>query len=197
MRIERLVSNFDLDVEWIHFPLHPETPPGGKSLEALFAGRNFDLTGMLARLRQVAESQGLPWGGRTHTYNSRLAQELALWADTEHPASSPHSGSSIHDALFRAYFVDGLNLHDIEVLVEVATTVGLPAEQARSVITERRFREAVDAHWQDSREAGVTGVPTFVIDGLAVVGAQPYEMLERLVKTAIENSRNSTTANPS
>ena len=178
MRIERLVSEYQLEVEWIHFPLHPETPPEGKSLAELFAGRNFDLEGMLARLRQVAESQGLPWGDRTHTYNSRLAQELALWADTEHP------GSGIHDALFRAYFVDGLNLHDLEVLVKVATSVGLPTENARSVVTERRFKNAVDEHWQSSREAGVTGVPTFVVEGLAVVGAQPYEMLERLVKTA-------------
>ncbi len=178
MRIERLVSAYELEVEWIHFPLHPETPPEGKSLAELFAGRNFDLEGMLARLRQVAESQGLPWGDRTHTYNSRLAQELALWADTEFP------GSDIHDALFRAYFVDGSNLHDIDVLVGVAASVGLPAETARSVITERRFEGAVDEHWRASREAGVTGVPTFVAEGLAVVGAQPYEMLERLVKTA-------------
>ena len=178
MRIERLVDTYDLEVEWIHFPLHPDTPPEGMSLADLFAGRNFDLDAAKARLHQVAESQGLALGDRTHTYNSRLAQELASWADEIQP------GSRIHDALFAAYFVDGLNLYDLDALMGVVGDVGLPSDQAREVLAERRYKSLVDEHWQQSRNAGVTGVPTFVAGGLAVVGAQPYDVLQRLVLTA-------------
>jgi predicted DsbA family dithiol-disulfide isomerase len=52
------------------------------------------------------------------------------------------------------------------------------------VLATRSFKAAVDADWQKSREYGVTGVPTFVAGGRGVVGAQPYEVLERLVKEA-------------
>lgn len=178
MRIERLVTAHSLEVEWHHFPLHPETPPEGLALEDLFKGRGFNLDQMLDRLKQVADQQGLPWGRRTHTYNSRLAQELGAWADQHRP------GSTIHDALFRAYFVDGLNLHQQDVLLTVAESVGLPVDQAERVITERSCREEVDRQWRESRQMGVTAVPTFAIGRLAVVGAQPYEALEQLVVAA-------------
>ena len=60
----------------------------------------------------------------------------------------------------------------------------LPAEEARAVLTERRFKDAVDADWAKSRQWGVTGVPTFVAARYGVVGAQPYEVLEQLLDKA-------------
>jgi predicted DsbA family dithiol-disulfide isomerase len=69
-------------------------------------------------------------------------------------------------------------------LVELAASVGLPAEEARAVLTERRFKDAVDADWAKSHQYGVTGVPTFVAGGYGVVGAQPYEVLEQLLDRA-------------
>jgi predicted DsbA family dithiol-disulfide isomerase len=65
--------------------------------------------------------------------------------------------------------------------VEIAVSVGLPADEARAVLTERRFKDAVDADWAKSRQYGVTGVPTFVADKYGVVGAQPLEVLEQLL----------------
>jgi len=165
-------------VQWVHFPLHPETPPQGRSLEDLFAGRGYDIPKMQAQMRARMQAEGLPYGNRTMTYNSRLAQELAAWADTQ------PGGEAIHDAMFRAYFVDAKNIGDPEVLVDIATSVGLPAEQSREVIEKRTHKAAVDADWEKSRRYGVTGVPTFVAGNQGVVGAQPYEVLEELVKQA-------------
>ena len=165
-------------VQWVHFPLHPETPPQGRSLEDLFAGRGYDIPKMQAQMRARMQAEGLPYGTRTMTYNSRLAQELAAWADTQ------PGGEAIHDAMFRAYFVDAKNIGDPEVLVDIAKSVGLPAERAREVIEKRTHKAAVDADWEKSRRYGVTGVPTFVAGNQGVVGAQPYEVLEELVKQA-------------
>ena len=83
--------------------------------------------------------------------------------------------------MYRAYFVDGKNLALTEVLLEVVASLGLDPEQATRVIENRTFSDAVDDDWQRSRELGVTGVPTFVVGRRGVVGAQPYEVLERLV----------------
>jgi len=60
----------------------------------------------------------------------------------------------------------------------------LPADAARAVIETRSHKAAVDADWEKSHAYGVTGVPTYVAGGHGVVGAQPYEALEALVKQA-------------
>jgi predicted DsbA family dithiol-disulfide isomerase len=176
VRIERLKREQNVKVKWVHFPLHPDTPQEGRSLEDLFRGRGYDIPKMQAQMRARMEAEGLPYGSRSMTYNSRLAQELGAWADTQ------PGGEAIHDALFRAYFVDAKNIGDPEVLVAIAKSVGLPEAGAREVLEKRTFRAAVDADWEKSREYGVTGVPTFVAGNRGVVGAQPYEALEELVK---------------
>jgi predicted DsbA family dithiol-disulfide isomerase len=176
VRIEKLRAAYDLTIEWVHFPLHPETPPEGKSLEDLFRGRNVDRKAMHAQMKARMDAEGLPYGERTHTYNSRLAQELGKWADTQ------PGGAAFHDAMFRAYFVDARDISKREVLLEIAEGVGLPRAAAAEVLDQRSFKEAVDQDWALSRRYGITGVPTFVIGDRGVVGAQPYEVLERLVK---------------
>ncbi len=178
MRIEKLRQNFDVDTVWVHFPLHPETPVEGRSMADLYAGRNVDPEAIYARMKGLMDAEGLPYGRRTHTYNSRLAQELGKWADTQ------PGGEAIHDALYKAYFVEARNIGDSDILVEIAQSVGLPGEEARAVLTKRRFKDAVDADWAKSRQWGVTGVPTFVAARYGVVGAQPYEVLEQLLDKA-------------
>ena len=159
----------------MHFPLHPETPAEGQSLADLFKGRDLDVSRMKADMQQRMVDEGLEYGERTHTYNSRLAQELGKWADTL------EGGGAIHDAMFRAYFVDARNVSDPEVLVQIAESVGLPGDEAATVLRDRSFSDAIDADWQLSRQYGVTGVPTFVAGRYGVVGAQPYDVLESLI----------------
>jgi predicted DsbA family dithiol-disulfide isomerase len=178
VRIEKLKQTFEIDATLVHFPLHPETPAEGRSMAELYAGRNVDPEAMYARMKGLMDAEGLPYGRRTHTYNSRLAQELGKWADTQ------SGGEAVHDALYKAYFVETRNIADPEILVEIAGSVGLPSDEARAVLSERRFKDAVDADWAKSHRYGVTGVPTFVADRYGVVGAQPYEVLEQLVEKA-------------
>ena len=165
-----------MQVKFVHFPLHPETPENGKSLEELFRGRGYDLPKMQAQMRARMQAEGLPYGERSMTYNSRLAQELGKWAEAQ------PGGEAIHDALFRAYFVEGRNIGDADTLVKIAESVGLNGDEARKVLETRSYKAAIDADWEKSRRYGVTGVPTFVVGDQGVVGAQPYEVLERLVK---------------
>jgi predicted DsbA family dithiol-disulfide isomerase len=176
--VDRLKATFDIDVKFIQFPLHPDTPQQGLTLEQLFAGRQIDIAAAQDLMKQLMAAEDLPYGERTMTYNSRLAQELAKWAESQ------SGGELIHDALFKAYFVDGTNISLADNLVTVAEQVGLNVDQAREVLASRQSRDAVDADWQRCRELGVTGVPTFTVGGRGVVGAQPYEVLERLLVDA-------------
>ena len=127
MRVDRLRTEFEIEIVIRHFPLHPDTPENGLTLEALFAGRDVDVPAMQARMTRLMAEEGLPYGERTMTYNSRLAQELAKWAETQTVSED------IHDALYRAYFVDNLNLALIGNLIEIAERVGLPETETREV----------------------------------------------------------------
>jgi predicted DsbA family dithiol-disulfide isomerase len=179
VRIEKLKTEHNVKVEWVHFPLHPDTPAEGRALADLFAGRSPEQRkAMHAQMKARMEAEGLPYGDRTMTYNSRLAQELGKWADTQ------PGGEALHDVLFRAYFVEARDISSIDVLLELAGKVGLPIDAAREVLEKRTFKEAVDADWNLSRQYGITGVPTFVVGTRGVVGAQPYEVLEQLVEEA-------------
>jgi predicted DsbA family dithiol-disulfide isomerase len=176
VRIEKLKQDFEIEAVLVHFPLHPETPPEGRSVAEMYAGRGIDPETMYIRMKLLMDAEGLPYGRRTHTYNSRFAQELGKWADTQ------PGGEAIHGALYRAYFVDARNIGDPEILVDIAASVGLSAELARAVLAERRFKDAIDADWAKSQQYGVTGVPTFVAGGHGVVGAQPLQLLEEFLE---------------
>lgn len=178
MRIEKLKAEHHVKVEWVHFPLHPDTPAEGRSLDDLFAGRKVDRKAMHAQMKARMDAEGLPYGERSMTYNSRLAQELGKWADTQ------SGGEAIHDALFRAYFVEARDISRPAVLLDIVERVGLSVDGAREALETRTFKAAVDADWELSRRYGVTGVPTFVAGRYGVVGAQPYEALEELVRKA-------------
>ena len=129
-----------------------------------------------ARLRQAAAEAGLPLGERQKTYNSRMAQELGKWAEEK------GKGEELHNAIFRAYFVDGINIAKISELVSIAREVGLPEEEARKALELRTHKTQVDLDWKRSHQYGITAVPTFVIDHKGVVGAQPYEVLEHFLE---------------
>jgi predicted DsbA family dithiol-disulfide isomerase len=144
-------------------------------LEKLFAGRAVNLEEVKARLKRIADELGLPLGDRNKTYNSRLAQELGKWAESE------GKGEEFHDSIFRVYFVEGRNIAEVPVLMQAAESVGLDGKKAQQVLETRSFREAVDGDWSRSHQMGVTAVPTFVLKGKRVVGAQPYQVLEQLM----------------
>lgn len=176
MRIDRLQKEYEIQIQWVAFPLHPETPEDGLTLEQLFSGRQIDIDKVRQRLVQTARELGLPLGERKMTYNSHLAQELAKWAE------SKGKGDEYHKAVFRAYFVEGRNIGKVDELVLLAKSLGLPEGETMQVLELRTFREAVEADWSRCHALGITAVPTFVIDHQRVIGFQPYESLQQLLK---------------
>jgi len=173
-----LQAEYEIGLRWTAFPLHPETPENGQTLKQLFAGQAVDLDQVMFRLKQAAQEAGLPFNDRTMTYNSRLAQELAKWAERE------DRGDEFHRAVFRAYFVQGTNIGKVPELLDLVRSLGLPEAEAERVLRERTFKDAVDLDWARSRELGIRAVPTFVLGRQSLVGAQPYKKLTALMDTA-------------
>lgn len=130
---------------------------------------------MAERLKRNARALGLPFGDRTRTYNSRLAQELGLWAQEK------GNGGRFHDAAFKSYFVDGDNLAQNDILLAIADKAGLNRSEAEQVLSSRSHAAKVDQDWEQAGELGITAVPTFVIDRDMLVGAQEYRSLAAFV----------------
>lgn len=168
----------DLTIQWTAFPLHPETPDEGRSLDELFAGRGVDIPAVLARLKSTADDLGLPFTARSMTYNSRRAQELGKWAEAE------GRGETFHRLVFDAYFAHGRNIGHLDVLLELAAAAGLDPLEAQRILDQKRYKAAVDQDWQRSRELGITAVPTFQVQGRRLVGAHPYEAIRDLALAA-------------
>jgi predicted DsbA family dithiol-disulfide isomerase len=163
-------------VKLTHFPLHPETPEEGNRRGPEVVAKN-------QQMKVNMDREGLPYNPeRNMSYNSRLAQELAKWAEGK------GKGEAISDALFRAYFVDVKNIGKAEVLAKIAEENDLPSDEATDVLLSRSFKDAVDEDWQRCASLGVNAVPTFLAGRYLMVGAQPYDELERLVQHAAKSA---------
>lgn len=128
-----------------------------------------------AQQQQVAAAEGLPLGVRTMTYNSRRAQEVGKWAE------AGCRGDAFHNALFRAYFAEGLNIARIPVLKDVAASIGLNGSEVSGILEDGTYRQAVDRDWQRSYEMNIRAVPTFMVNRQRLTGAQSYEAIEQLL----------------
>lgn len=130
----------------------------------------------MEKLKATAAGFGLELGDRKMTYNSRLAQEVGLWAETK------GCGHNFHMEAFKAYFADGRNIASKEVLLDLMKRSGLDLKEGESVIDQRTFSDAVDSDWELSRKVGIVAVPTFRLGLDKLVGAQSYENLKRMVE---------------
>lgn len=132
-----------------------------------------------ANLKATAQSFDLPFGEGNMVYNSRLAQEIGLWAQA---CDRAHE---FHDAAFKAYFVEGRNLADKAVILDLVALAGLDVTQAEDVLSSRSYAGAVDRDWAKARELELVAAPTFFMEDQRLVGAKPYPVLEKMVTEVI------------
>lgn len=185
MSVDQLKEEKDVTIKWLHFPLHPETPPEGVLMKDLYKTRNREQAKAYGdHLRTLMAEACLTYNKRTRLDNSRIAQELGAWADTQ------MEGDDFHYAMFRAYFVDDRTISDRDTLIDIAGSVGLDRQEARDVIESRSFSAKVTEDWNRAWENGITGVPTFVAKDLFVYGCQPYEVLERFYNNLLSMDDN-------
>ncbi|WP_247729174.1 DsbA family oxidoreductase [Halovivax limisalsi] len=96
--------------------------------------------------------------------------------------SSPGDWRAFDDAILSALWVDGRDIGDVDVLADIASSVGLDEAAVREAVADEDRRAAIEDRFDAARRQGVTGVPTFVYEGRAARGAVPPAQLERLVE---------------
>ncbi|AML52692.1 DsbA family oxidoreductase [Falsihalocynthiibacter arcticus] len=173
--------NHPFSIEWHPYQLNPDMPLEGMDrrayLEGKFGGKEGAVTAY-APLVKAAEAAGLTLNleGIKTTPNTINAHRLIHWAGLE------DRQIVVVSALFKAYFVEGRNIGDTDVLADIADSVGMDAAVVRRLLEGDQDIQDIQDRDKHSREMGVTGVPCFIVAGQhAVPGAQPPEVWAKVI----------------
>jgi predicted DsbA family dithiol-disulfide isomerase len=175
-RIQQLEKEFEIEVEWQPYELHPEIPPEGMPVQGLF-GDTARAAAYFDNLRAYAAAAGIDLKRPVLIANSRQALEAAELA-------RDHGGfDAYHPALFRAYFEEGRDIGDPDVLCGLASECGLDAAALREALRSQRYSSLVERRMEEARQRGMSGTPNFVFDGrFTLLGAQEYRVFQDLAE---------------
>ncbi|MCS5489497.1 DsbA family oxidoreductase [Algoriphagus limi] len=193
-KLERALEKFpnknEVEIEWKSFQLNPDekSNPRISSLEHLANSKGWTMEQVRQITSQVVEmglEQGIKFDfENTVVANTHRAHRLL------HFAKENGKGGEMKERLLKAYFVDGLNVDDPDILEKLVLEIGLKKEGINDLFKSERYSEAVEQDIYESRLIGVRGVPFFVFDRkYAISGAQPDEVFEgTLEKSWLEYS---------
>ena len=162
--LERIGPELAVELSMQPFELNPTMPLEGADaaqyLKAKYGIGDEQLAANRARIAERGAAEGFTFGPRTQVWNTFDAHRLLHWAGVEGASGAQRA---LKHALLEAYHGQGRNPGAHDVLLDLATQAGLPAERAREVLQRNEFagdvREA-ERVWQ---EAGIHSVPAVVI----------------------------------
>lgn len=177
--LDRALGQFGdhpFEIEWHPFQLNPDMPIGGMDrrayLETKFGGKAAAIKAY-APVVAHAETAGLTinFEAITRTPNTLDAHRLIHWAGIE------GRQTFVVAALFAAYFVEGRDIGNAEVLADIADSAGLDAAVIGKLLATDADTDDIRARDAHSRQMGISAVPTFIVAGQhAVPGAQSTDM---------------------
>lgn len=182
-RLDTLRQDYELDVDWCFFEIHPDNPAEGKPVEELgYPPEQWQQ--MMANLEQMAREDGLALAPRTFTTNSHDALLLAEAVRT----LAPESFDRLHKRLFEAYFAERQNIGSREVLRAIAEQCGIDAEVVEQAWSDPAYEQRLrDQSWR-AAQIGVQGVPAFLFGRYIVSGAVPAETLSRAAEFVLNEA---------
>ncbi len=193
--MDHFAGRLDFRVQWHPFELNPDMPPEGEDAAA-HVMRKYGISAEQSRantgrLAGIAGELGFAFnrGPAFRMRNSFDAHRLLTWAGAiEEPEQDGPTGvqTALKLALFKAHFSDNRDVGDVQVLADVAVSVGLDRDRAAAILGSGEFGEMVrteEAYWADRN---ITGVPAFILGGrMLVPGAQDPEVFIRVIENKI------------
>ena len=173
----RLKKDFDITVDWKGFELHPETPMGGISLSRLFpAARSRE---MREHMKNFAAGFGIKGMNSPEMLpNTRRVLAIAEYA------RDMGKLDIFRSLAMQAHWKESRNLEDTGVLSDLASASGLDPQKAILAGGSSDYFARVDATRAEADRLGITGIPTFIIDRVLMVGCQSYQILADAVLQA-------------
>jgi predicted DsbA family dithiol-disulfide isomerase len=177
-----LAPDVDAEVTYRPFLLDPSIPPEGADLrERLRAKYGTDPEVLFGRVEDAARSSGIPLDfSRVRRTPSTLSSHTLL-----RHAIPKGSQRALATALFEAYFLEGRNIGDTNVLADIASRHGFGVDEAIAIVRDEGERMLTRVEAKGAAASGVSGVPFFVFGGrMAVSGAQSPDVLRGAIERA-------------
>jgi len=168
-------------IEWHPFQLNPDMAPEGMGrrdyLELKFGGRKgaVDVYGQIARAATEAGVE-VNFDLIERTPNTLDAHRLIHWAGLQSVQTE------VVTKLFQAYFQQGKDISDHNVLTDIAVSAGLEAGVIQTLLAQDDDKDDIRKRDANAREKGVRGVPCFIVENHYVLqGAQPPETWQKVI----------------
>lgn len=181
--LQRLDGEVVADLHFQPFELNPQMGPEGENVAEHLAHKYGSTPEQMAKNQEGIRQRGASLGfvfdmdKRSRIYNTFDAHRLLHWAELE--GKQP----ALKLALLEAYFSKGENVSSHDVLVRVASEVGLDITEARKVLAENRYADEVRQQEQFFQSQGIRAVPSVIINGKYLVqGGQPPEVFEQTLR---------------
>ncbi len=176
-------TGIPVETYWHPFELNPDMVAEGENLREHIMRKYGSSAEQSQSARDHLTSVGkdldfaFQWTEDSRIYNTFAAHQLLHWA------SESGQAQALKLALFDAYFTQGRDVSDPEVLIETAASISLNAEEAKAVLQDQRYAETVRQKEQFWTSRGVSGVPTMVFDAKqATSGAQGVDAFANLLR---------------
>ena len=188
--LERIGDDASADIHFQPFELNPKMSPEGQDIAEHIAQKYGSTPEQLARSQENIRARGAELGftfdmnKRSRIYNTFDAHRLLHWAQIE---GHQHD---LKRALFAAYFTDGRNPSDREVLSDVAAQAGLDPQRAREILESDIYAEQVRAREAFYSQQGIHAVPSVIVnDKYLIQGGQPVEAFEQALRQIANESK--------
>lgn len=189
VRLEQALSEFGANrvkIEWRPFQLDPSVPAGGVDRKT-YMKKKFGDSGRSKSMLEALEAAGREEGLRfnfdaiTRTPNTLNSHRLIRWSQSD------GCQDAVVTHLFQAFFVQGKDIGDHDVLSQVAESAGMDGKAVAARLATDADSEIVGAEARHANEMGISGVPTFIANSkIAVSGAQPSSVLLQFLDKALK-----------
>ena len=191
-RFERALAELhgEIEVEVVYRPyqLDPTAPLGTTTPVSEVYAKKFGgperAEQIFEHVTRIADDEGLDFQlDRALRANTRDAHRLLWFAEQR---GGPVVQGAVKEQLLRAYFTDGLDVGDREVLADTAAEAGLDRAEVAAFLDGVDGTAEVDHHLRTAHERGITAVPTYVIDDAwAVPGAQEPDTFVQVIRRMV------------
>jgi len=183
--LARVAPDVQAELRFQPFELNPNMVPEGQDIEEhireKYGSSPEQQAQMREMIRQRGEAVGFEFGIglRKRIYNTFDAHRLLHWAELQGLAQQ----RALKKALLKAYFTEGENPSEHQLLLRVVGAVGLDVARAREILTGDEYAAETRSREKLYLDAGIHSVPAIIINNQHLIsGGQPVEVFERALR---------------
>ena len=182
-RLMRLRDSYDLKINWCFIEIHPETSPDGEPVASLeYPSEQWNL--LMQNLEAVAREEGIVMAEHSFTTNSKDALLLSEAAKQQ----GREKFYDLHEKLFTAFFVDGRNIGDRNILRELAADCGIDKEVVESAWQDKKYQQRIVSNYHAARQHEIQAVPSFIFGERKLTGVVTEDVMRSAASDMINSS---------